>query len=125
MDIVKEEILLKLVKMIETKEVDVRNVIDVIKVTMKQVETIKGMPLADQKVLVIDLIRDLSRGADGIEGTEDDIIPVNVVAGAKAMIENSLVGSIFDMVRLADREAMKSGVSFLERLGCLRCLIPR
>ncbi len=62
---------------------------DVITIVKHVAKAVKG-----DKEAAIEAINTLSRGADGIDGTPDDIIPLNTAAALRALLNNALVGQL-------------------------------
>jgi hypothetical protein len=62
------------------------NVVDIVKYIAKAV---KG-----DREAAIEVVAILSRGADGVPGTPDDVIPLTTAEALKALINNALVGQL-------------------------------
>ena len=70
---------------------------------MEMLETFPNMKGEEKKALLVKVIEKIAAGADGIAGTDDDIIPVAVVDALKTMLEKDLVGDIIQVIASAAR----------------------
>lgn len=70
---------------------------------MEILETFPNMKGEEKKALLVKVIEKIAAGADGIVGTDDDIIPAAVVEALKTMLEKDLVGDIIQVISSAAR----------------------
>ena len=70
---------------------------------MEMLETFPNMKGEEKKALLVKVIEKIAAGADGIAGTDDDIIPQAVVESLKVMLEKDLVGDIIQVIASAAR----------------------
>lgn len=70
---------------------------------MEILETFPNMKGEEKKVLLVKVIEKIAAGADGIAGTEDDIIPASVVEALKTILEKDLIGDIVQVIAGAAR----------------------
>jgi len=70
---------------------------------MEMLETFPNMKGEEKKALLVKVIEKIAAGADGVSGTEDDIIPAAVVESLKIMLEKDLVGDIIQVISSAAR----------------------
>lgn len=66
--------------------------------TMELVERVKGLSGAEKKDLVLKVIFLVAKGKDGVEGTDDDIIPKDIMDNVRLLIEKDLVGDVVDVI---------------------------
>jgi hypothetical protein len=76
----------RLVVAIQSHVVDPKNAISILKQIVK---IVKGNTSA-----VVEIVSLLARGADGISGTADDVIPPATVAALRALLDSDLVGNL-------------------------------
>lgn len=83
---------------------------------------------SDKKAVLLEVIRRVAVGADGVAGTADDIIPPIAVRGLTVLLEQNLVGDVIDLV--AGLTKGKVDVEKAKRVGeagktvCVGCVIP-
>lgn len=65
---------------------------------MEIMETFSNMNGNEKKKMLIRVIEKLAAGSDGIVGTEDDIIPKEVVESLKILLEKDLINDIVQVV---------------------------
>lgn len=70
---------------------------------MELVERIKGLSGSEKKDMVLIIISIVAKGKDGVEGTDDDIIPKDIMDKIHVLIEKDLVGDIVDVIVSASR----------------------
>lgn len=70
---------------------------------MELLETFPNMKGEEKKDLLIKVIEKIAAGADGVVGTDDDIIPAAVVEALKTMLEKDLIGDIIQVISSAAR----------------------
>jgi hypothetical protein len=70
---------------------------------MEMLETFPNMKGEEKKALLVKVIEKIAAGADGIAGTEDDIIPQSVVEALKTILEKDLIGDIIQVIAGAAR----------------------
>jgi hypothetical protein len=68
---------------------------------MEIMESFPNMDGTKKKEMLIKVVEKIAAGADGVAGTDDDIIPVAVVGGLKAILEKDLVGDIIQVITSA------------------------
>ena len=68
---------------------------------MEIMETFPNMDGNKRKEMLVKVVEKIAAGADGIIGTDDDIIPIAVVEGLKAILEKDLVGDIIEVITSA------------------------
>ena len=74
------------------------------KILTKGIEIMESFPNMSgeqRKIMLIKVVEKIAAGADGIAGTEDDIIPVNVVTSLKLLLEKDLIGDIVEVITSA------------------------
>ena len=67
--------------------------------------TIGVIDMSDHKQIAIKAIERIAAGADGISGTDDDLIPVDIVQKITALINSGMVGSLIDYVASHEAQA--------------------
>lgn len=126
MEIARDEITSSIRQLITDKKVTVNNAIGLLRVAMQQAERLRSLSGAEKQALVIDILSTIAKGADGIEGTSDDIIPPVVINGIRALLEHDLVASTIDIIIDASRgqldinEVQTCVASFASCLGRLK-----
>lgn len=70
---------------------------------MEILETFPNMKGEEKKALLVKVIEKIAAGADGVVGTEDDIIPASVVESLKTILEKDLIGDIVQVIAGAAR----------------------
>lgn len=65
---------------------------------MEIMETFPNMNGSQKKQLLVKVVEKVAAGADGIAGTEDDIIPKSVVDALKTLLEKNLVEDIVQVM---------------------------
>ena len=76
----------RLVVAIQSRVVDPGNAIQLLKQIVK---IVKG-----DRDAVVEIVTLLARGADGISGTADDVIPPATLAALQALLDSDLVGDL-------------------------------
>lgn len=74
------------------------------KILTKGIEIMESFPNMSgeqKKIMIVKVVEKIAAGADGIVGTEDDIIPGNVVASLKMLLEQDLIGDIVGVITSA------------------------
>lgn len=94
----KKEVVSTLRTMLQEKKVNITNAIDLIRLTMVEVGKFNKISKEDKKMLACDIIGEFAKGADGIEGTQDDLLPKIAVKGIQSMIEYDLVTSTINVI---------------------------
>ena len=74
------------------------NPVNLIVKGMEVAQKLPNMSGAEKKALVISALEKVAAGKDGVTGTDDDLIPQEVVASIRAVLEKNLVGDIIDVV---------------------------
>ncbi|MGA0214589.1 MAG: hypothetical protein ACO3IY_03495 [Pelagibacteraceae bacterium] len=74
---------------------------------MEIMETFPNLKGAEKEKLLIKVIEKIAAGADGIVGTDDDIIPAPVVEGLKTILEKDLVGDVANVIKSAFKGEFK------------------
>lgn len=88
----------QIITLIAEKKIDIKSAVDIVKVTMQEVEKMKSLSgLAKQKI-VLEVIKDIAKGPDGISGTSDDLIPEHIMAGVHTLIEHELLPAIINVI---------------------------
>jgi len=80
------------------KKLDVSSPMGIISAALGIVQNIGAMTLEEQKQITLKAIERIAAGADGISGTDDDLIPVAVVQKISALLNADVVGSILDFI---------------------------
>jgi len=80
------------------KKMDVSSPMSIIAAALSVVQKIGAMSLDEQKQVTLKAIERIAAGADGISGTDDDLIPVAVVQKISALLNADVVGSILDFI---------------------------
>jgi len=68
---------------------------------MEIMETFPNMSGQQKKEMLFRIIEKLAAGADGIAGTDDDIIPATTVAALKMILEKNLLEDIVQVITSA------------------------
>lgn len=74
---------------------------------MEIMESFPNMTGEQKKKLIVKVVEKIAAGADGIVGTDDDIIPASVVAGLKTILEKDLVGDVIQVINSAAKGEFK------------------
>lgn len=123
MEIARDEIVSSIRLMIQQKKVNITSAISLLKVGMQKAEALRSLSGKEKQDLVVDILSTIAKGADGIEGTQDDLIPSSVIAAIRAMIEHDLVASTIDIIidatqgRIDINEAQTCLAGFASCLG--------
>lgn len=88
---------------IKQKKVNINSVMSLVSKTMELVEKVPNLSGRYKKECVIAVLNEIAKGADGIEGTEDDLIPGYVMEGLKFMLLNNIVENVIDVVVAATK----------------------
>uniref|UniRef100_A0A6C0CR58 Uncharacterized protein n=1 Tax=viral metagenome TaxID=1070528 RepID=A0A6C0CR58_9ZZZZ len=70
---------------------------------MEMLEMFPNMKGDEKKALLVKAIEKIAVGADGVAGTDDDIIPKSVVDALKTILEKDLIGDIIQVIAGAAR----------------------
>jgi hypothetical protein len=118
----KKDVVSILHKMLLEKKVNIANAIDLISITMVEVGKFNKISMDDKKMLACDIIQEFAKGADGIEGTKDDLLPKVVVKGIQSMIEHDLITSTINVIVDASKGRLtvdKVQGCFMSYFACL------
>lgn len=74
------------------------NAMQLIVVAMQAAETFGSLSGKEKKLLVVDVLTEIAKGSDGVEGTSDDLISPTIMKSIRAMIENDLLTSTIDII---------------------------
>jgi hypothetical protein len=88
---------------VKNKKLNINSVMTLVVKAMELVEKVPGLDGRGKKECVIAALNELAKGADGIAGTEDDLIPGYVMEGLKFMLLNQVVENIIDVVVAATK----------------------
>ena len=125
MDAIRKKVSNNIQNILADKTIHVNSAIDLLKLAMQQAGAVHGLSGKEKQELVIDVLADIAKGADGIEGTADDQIPPKVIAGIKAMADFDLVASTIDIIIDASNGKLHAGagagtcVSLLHFASCI------
>lgn len=98
------------------KTVNIQSPFDVIQAVYRTIASFRDLPPMKRKDFAIQVLRRIAAGADGVSGTDDDLIPVDIVQKITVLLESDVVGNILDL--LPDGKC-----SFVDKLlGLLSCL---
>jgi len=105
----------KIRELIISKKVDAGDAMDILLVTMKEVEKIKSLNGKEKQQLVINALMELAKGSDGIEGTQDDLINSTIIKGIHVLIENEILPKIINIIV----SVSKGELTLTEIKGCM------
>jgi len=94
---------------------------------MEIMESFSNMSGDQKKKMLIRVIEKIAAGSDGIVGTEDDIIPKEVVESLKLLLEKDLIGDIVQVVMGAAKGEFnleKSKEAAVELVAVTKSCIP-
>jgi len=84
-----------------------------------------GLPGAEKRVLVVKVLRTIAAGADGVEGTEDDILSPEMMKVVRDLLEKDIINDIMDVIMSASKgqfNLQKTVVVAKETAGaCVDC----
>jgi hypothetical protein len=96
----REEIVKIMYAQLKGKQV---NPVMVITTIMEIVERIRGSTGAQRYELLVNVLEDVLKGADGIKGTEDDLLPLWVQDGIRVILRSNLLPSIVQGIIVATK----------------------
>lgn len=88
---------------IKEKKLNINSVMALVVKSMELVEKIPNLSGRDKKECVISALNEIAKGADGIAGTKDDLIPGYIMEGLRFMLLNQVVENIIDVVVAATK----------------------
>jgi hypothetical protein len=88
---------------IKEKKFNIISVMSLISKIMEIVEKIPNLSGKYKKECVISVLNEIAKGIDGIEGTEDDLIPGYIMKGLKFMLNNKIAENVIDTVVSASK----------------------
>ena len=91
-----DSIVLSITHAIEHKSIQPAS-LPIVQMGMRIVARETTLSGAEKKALVIHVVERIARGKDGIEGTQDDVIPPMVVAGLRALIQSQVLDGVIDL----------------------------
>jgi hypothetical protein len=114
--------LLTLVR-VRVREQNINDPIHLVSLVMQTVEDIKDMSGKEKRMVVVNIMAEIAKGADGVAGTSDDLLPHKVVLAIKAMIEHDVLNSTIDII--VDATKGKLNINKMQNcvfsfIGCLR-----
>ena len=92
-----------LTEMIKQREIEANNIFTLIKQIVKIIdETNKSsktkLSKSEKHDIVMSIVLDVAKGKDGILGTQDDIIPANVIEEIKIMKNTTLLSDCISLI---------------------------
>jgi len=99
------------------KKINIQSPFDVIQAVYQSIASYRDLPQVSRKDFAIQVLQRIAAGADGVSGTDDDLIPVEIVQKITVLLNNDLVGNILDLLP-------EGKCSFLDKMlslfSCLR-----
>lgn len=109
---------------IVNKDIDAASPMSIIAKGMELMNTLPDLKdVEDKKDLLVNVIKDIAVGSDGIAGTDDDIIPEVCVKALTTLLEQDLVGDVQNMV--SDIMNGKFNLSSVDKMQKYLCCIPQ
>lgn len=91
--------------------------IDLLRLLILHAQTMKGLTGREKLSAVVRMVEEVAKGADGVAGTDDDLVPVPVVTALRAMVEHGILAATVSAIV----DAAKG--SFLGAGFCRRSLL--
>lgn len=88
---------------IQNRAIPPGSAMDIIRLGMETVETFKGLDGPAKAQLLIDVLLEMAKGADGREGTRDDVIPLHVRQVLRALNDTGVLPGLIDMTVKASK----------------------
>lgn len=88
----------KIIDLISEKKINLKSAVDIVKIAMQEVEKMNELTGINKQKMVLEIVSEIAKGKDGISGTQDDIIPINVMNGVKSLLEHDLIPSIINVI---------------------------
>lgn len=83
---------------IMNKKVDTTSALSVVMRGMEIIDTYKNLNGQQKKDYVYAVVKELAKGADGVAGTKDDLLPQSTVDALATIIRENLLGSFINIV---------------------------
>lgn len=96
--LVTNKVTIILLESISNNQLSQVSAMNVIAKGMEIMETFPNLSSADKKCLLLKVIHKVAAGADGILGTEDDLLPKECMDTLKIILENNLADGIISII---------------------------
>ena len=110
----------KMIETIKNRSITFNSSIDLIKLCMEEVEKIENLNGYDKKEYVIKTLNEIAKGNDGILGTNDDLIPIYILAPLNFLIKNNILSDIIETVIKATQGELDINKK-IKKNKCLCC----
>lgn len=88
----------ELAKTLKIKAANVSNVIELITLGMEIVEKFPDLKGEDRSKILINALDEVAKGKDGLVGTDDDVIPANILEPLKTIMSLGIVQDIIAQI---------------------------
>ena len=105
--------------------INVKDPFVLIKEIFAIISTVGVSDMNDHKQVAFKTIERIAAGADGISGTDDDLIPVEVVQKIGALLQGDMIGNVIDFVASSSLITTAVDIAptcFAPLLSCLKSL---
>ena len=115
---------LELNNIIAARKINLDNPIQIIIEGMQILDKFKDLPGLEKREVLIKALETISVGTDGIEGTYDDLININVVNSIRVLLKENLLANVITVIADATK-----GIYDINKLqdvetSCFRLCFP-
>lgn len=98
---VQEIVYEKISVILKSNQVNTESPFVIMTKSMEVIQTLPQELIKNEKKneLLVDVLTRIAAGADGVQGTADDLVPARVVDEIKRMLENNLVNDFANVVK--------------------------
>jgi hypothetical protein len=118
-----------LTKSIQTKQVDAFSAMTIIAKGMELLESFKELSGQQKKEYIVAVVEDIAKGADGISGTDDDLLPPGTIKALHLLVKEDLIGSIVSTISDAAKGKFDLNKAARTTASCLdafsHCIKPK
>lgn len=93
-----DDVVRNLRKEIESRADLLKNPLNIVAVGMELMNSYPRLSGSEKKMALIQALSTIADGADGIAGTEDDVIPKPMMDTIKALIEGKLIHHVVNLI---------------------------
>jgi hypothetical protein len=109
MNVALEQVTTSLISKLRVNPSMLNSAVTIVKVG---VEIVQGLPNAgsaeERKLLLIRALEKVAAGADGVQGTSDDLIPATIMNHLKVLLETKMAMDMIGVLQVVDFKAINA-----------------